>query len=87
MKKQSTRIAQRILANAGIILGGVYILFYILDRFNPMLHFLSGSNPFSQYLDIILAVMAMLLGILYLAETWKRVNKAIRKKREEKDLE
>ena len=34
------QIVSTIVANAAIVLSVVYILFYILDGFNPMLHFL-----------------------------------------------
>ena len=65
------QIVSTIIANAAIVCAVVYIVFYILDRFNPMLHFLSDQILVTQYLDIIIAALALLLGILFLICTWK----------------
>ncbi len=65
------QIVSTIIANVAIVCAVVYIVFYILDRFNPMLHFLSDQILVTQYLDIIIAALALLLGILFLICTWK----------------
>lgn len=65
------QIASTIIANAAIVCAVVYIVFYILDRFNPMLHFLSDQILMTQYLDIIIAGLALILGVLFLVCTWK----------------
>lgn len=77
--KHNTRLVPRILANVGIVLGVLYLVLRILDRFNPMLHFLSNG---AKALDIIVAALLIVMGIVYLADSWKRVNKAIMKNRE-----
>lgn len=76
MKKKKSvprwlQIASTIIANAAIVCSIVYIVFYILDRFNPMLHFLSDQIIVSQYLDVIIAGLALVLGVLFLVCTWK----------------
>ena len=65
------QIVSTIVANAAIVLSVVYILFYILDGFNPMLHFLGEQVIVSRYLDVIIAALALLLGVLFLICTWK----------------
>ncbi len=75
MKKKSVprwlQIVSTIIANAAIVLSVVYIVFYILDGFNPMLHFLGEQVVVSKYLDVIIAALALILGILFLICTWK----------------
>ena len=76
MKKKKTvprwlQIVSTIIANAAIVLSIVYIVFYILDRFNPMLHFLGEQVFVSRYLDVIIAALGLILGILFLICTWK----------------
>lgn len=75
MKKSKTvprwlQIVSTIIANAAIVTSIVFIVFYILDKFNPMLHFLDQVF-LSRYLDVIVASLALLLGILFLVCTWK----------------
>ena len=65
------QIVSTIIANAAIVLSVVYILFYILDGFNPMLHFLGEQVIVSRYLDVIIAALALILGVLFLICTWK----------------
>ena len=76
MKKKNSvprwlQIASTIIANAAIVCSVVYIVFYILDRFNPMLHFLGEQVFVTRYLDVIIAALALLLGIFFLICTWK----------------
>ena len=75
MKKKALpkwlRILSTVIANAAIVLSVVYILFYILDGFNPMLHFLGEQVIVSRYLDVIIAGLALVLGVLFLICTWK----------------
>ena len=49
------QISSTIVANAAIVLSVIYIVFYILDRFNPMLHFLGEQVVVSRYLDVIMS--------------------------------
>ena len=76
MKKKKSvprwlQIVSTIVANAAIVLSVIYIVFYILDGFNPMLHFLGEQVIVSKYLDVIIAGLALLLGVLFLICTWK----------------
>ena len=71
MKKKKSvprwlQIVSTIIANAAIVLSIIYIVFYILDGFNPMLHFLGEQVFVTRYLDVIIAGIALLLGILFL---------------------
>ena len=55
------------LANLLGILAANYITFYILDHYNPGMHFVTYSTfPLTQYLHVILAALAVITGILYL---------------------
>ena len=65
------QIVSTVIANAAIVLAIVYIVFYILDGFNPMLHFLGEQVIVSKYLDVIVAGLALVLGVLFLICTWK----------------
>ena len=65
------KILSTIVANAAIVLAVVYLLCYILDGFNPMLHFLGEQVFVTRYLDVIIAALALLLGIFFLICTWK----------------
>ena len=65
------QIVSTVIANAAIVLAVVYITFYILDGFNPMLHFLGEQVIVSKYLDVIIAALALVLGVLFLICTWK----------------
>lgn len=76
MKKKKSvprwlQIVSTIVANSAIVLSIVYIVFYILDGFNPMLHFLGDQVVVSRYLDVIVAALALILGVLFLICTWK----------------
>ena len=76
MKKKKSvprwlQIVSTIIANAAIVLSIIYIVFYILDGFNPMLHFLGEQVFVTRYLDVIIAALALALGILFLICTWK----------------
>ena len=63
MKKKKSvprwlQIVSTIIANAAIVLSIIYIVFYILDGFNPMLHFLGEQVFVTRYLDVIIAGIA-----------------------------
>lgn len=89
MKNGKTRLVPRILANAGIVLGALYITLYILNSRNVASTFLNrystpSASIISRYLDLIIAGALIVVSVMYLVETWKRTNKAIRKRKEEK---
>ena len=63
-------IFKLILANVCFILSIVLITFTILDRFNPLIGFISSF--FSQCLFMILMVSALLLGLLFIIDFSKR---------------
>lgn len=76
MKKKTSiprwlQIASTVIANAAIVLSIIYIVFYILDGFNPMLHFLDEQVFVTRYLDVILAGLSLVLGVVFLVCTWK----------------
>lgn len=90
MKKKKSvprwlQITSTIFANAAIVLSIIYIVFYILDGFNPMLHFLGEQVFVTKYLDVIIAALALILGILFLICTWKifygKKGKKVKRKR------
>ena len=82
--KRKLRVIPMIIANAAIVLGAVYILFYILDIFNPMFHFLDGHIIVTRYLDIAVAGLCMLLGILFIICTWALYTAPVKKKKKKK---
>lgn len=68
-KKQyrGLRVVASILANLTGILTANYIVFYILDHFNPGLHFVIHSTFFlTEHLHLIIAGLTLITGILYL---------------------
>jgi hypothetical protein len=68
-KKQyrGLRVVASILANLTGILTANYIVFYILDHFNPGLHFVIHSTFFlTEHLHLIIAGLMLITGILYL---------------------
>lgn len=65
------QVVSTIIANAAIVFSVVYIVFYILDGFNPMLHFLGEQVYVTKFLDVIIAALALVLGVLFLICTWK----------------
>lgn len=78
MKKKTKKkllVIPAIIANAAIVLGAVYILFYILDIYNPMYLFLDEHIWITRYLDIIVAGLALVLGILFIVCTWELYTK------------
>ena len=81
--KQILNVIPQIIANVTIVLSAVYILFYILDGYNPMLHFLGEQVFLTRYLDIIIAGLGLLLGILFIVCTWKLYAKPRKKKKSE----
>lgn len=61
------RVIASILANATGILSANYITYYILDHYNPNMHFVINSTFFlTQYLHWIVAALALVTGLLYL---------------------
>ncbi len=61
------RVVASILANATAIFSANYIVFYILDHYNPGLHFVIHSDFFlGAYLHWFVAASAVLSGLLYL---------------------
>ena len=73
MEKQTTqkyrglRIIASVLANLTAILAANCIVYYILDHFNPGLHFVIYSTFFlTEHLHLIVAALTLLTGILYL---------------------
>lgn len=68
-KKQyrGLHVVASILANLTGILTANYIVFYILDHFNPGLHFVIHSTFFlTEHLHLIIAGLTLITGILYL---------------------
>lgn len=69
--KKVFRMLALILANVCLVLGGVYVLFTILDGFNPLLHFISPDFILTKYLDKILIGCGMALGLCSIVALWK----------------
>ena len=68
--KKNMRIASQVLSHSCLVLAAVYILFYILDRFNPQLHFLAKIPA----IDLILAILTLVAGITCLV-AWELMRK------------
>ncbi len=61
------RVIAAVLANLTAILSANYIVFYILDHFNPGFRFVVRSDFFlTKYLHILIPIMLLLTGLLYL---------------------
>lgn len=71
MKKNSpVNIVKFILANVCLILSVVLITFTILDRFNPLIGFISSF--FSQCLFMILMVSSLILALILIIDFSKK---------------
>lgn len=71
MKKHNPlNILKFILANICLILSVVLITFTILDRFNPLIGFISSF--FSQCLFMILMVSALALAVFFIIDFSKK---------------
>ena len=78
-KYKGLRIIASILANLTGILSANYIVFYILDHFNPGLHYVIYSTfPLTEYLHLIIPALILATGILYLILFRKRAFKGYR---------
>ncbi|MBR0507315.1 MAG: phosphodiester glycosidase family protein [Clostridia bacterium] len=76
MKKQSSRIPEKlqrtlhiiasVTLNLAIVLSAVYILYHILDHYNPMLSFIDGSDlPVVPHLSAIIPILFVIAVLLY----------------------
>ena len=64
---KALRTIAMILANLTAILSANYIVFYILDHFNPGFHFVVRSEFFlTKYLHVVIPVLMILTALLYL---------------------
>ena len=75
-KWKPLRIVASVLLNLAIVLSAVYILYHILDHFNPRLHFIEQSDlpivPSFSFLIPILFILAVLLyDLLFVAGAFK----------------
>ncbi|MBR4907196.1 MAG: phosphodiester glycosidase family protein [Clostridia bacterium] len=80
---KALRMIATILANLTAILSANYIVFYILDHFNPGFHFVVRSEFFlTKYLHVVIPILMVLTALLYLlvytagGAKLKRFNKA-----------
>ncbi len=61
------RVIAAILANLTAILSANYIVFYILDHFNPNQHYIVHSEFFlTKYLHVVIPILMLLTGLFYL---------------------
>ncbi|MDD3400058.1 MAG: hypothetical protein PHT58_00295 [Eubacteriales bacterium] len=70
--KKVFRVLALIFANICLVLGAVFILFTILDNYNPLLHFLSPDFLLTKYIKEIIILSSMALGICTLVACWKK---------------
>ncbi|MDO4543303.1 MAG: hypothetical protein Q4C01_02015 [Clostridia bacterium] len=69
--KRVFRTLSLIFANMLIVLGCVYILFAILDVYNPLLHFLSDSFFLTMYLEEVMIGLGLALAICSIVSLWR----------------
>ena len=63
---KAIRIVASVLLNLTIVLSAVYVLYHILDHFNPRLHFIEQSDlPIVPSLSILIPVLFILSVLLY----------------------
>ncbi|MDO4564890.1 MAG: hypothetical protein Q4C04_04680 [Clostridia bacterium] len=70
--KRVFRMLAMIFANALLVIGGVYILFTILDHFNPLLHFISDDFFLTVYIEEVLIGLGIALGVCSIVALWRR---------------
>ena len=63
---KALRIVAAVVLNLAIVLSAVYILYHILDHFNPRLHFIEQSDlPFVPSLSIVIPILTVLSVLFY----------------------
>ena len=78
--KKNLRILSQALSHICIVVAALYILFYILDIYNPMLLFLEKL----PYIDFVLAILALLSGVAGIV-AWETMRKGNHKPKQKVD--
>lgn len=70
------RIAAAVLLNLAIVLSAVYVLYHILDHFNPRLHFIEQSDlpivpAFSVIIPVLFILSVLIYDLLFVAGAFK----------------
>lgn len=58
---------KRLLPSAGIVLAGMYIVFYLIDRVNPAMAFI--NNEITKYLLLALCIVTIAQACMTISET------------------
>ncbi len=67
------RFVYTILPHCVLVLGEMYVVFYILDAFNPTMDFV--ANSITQFLMLLLALSGSLLAVATMALVRKKRGK------------
>ncbi|MEG1547301.1 MAG: hypothetical protein RR232_03600 [Clostridia bacterium] len=73
----------RVLCHLNIILGGMFLTFFIIDRFNTAMNFL--GNEISKWLLCIFSVCAILLGAVTAHAIYSHNRREHRRNRQQHD--
>ena len=69
---------RRLLAHSAIIISGMYLVFFFIDRVNPAMSFI--DNSITKYLLVALSVLSVVNGIQVIAQTRRELRRKIRRR-------
>lgn len=70
-------LIRKLCAHCAIILSGMYIVFYCIDRVNPAMSFI--DNGTTKLLLVILAALSVLNGIFVIAQERRNLRRRMRR--------
>jgi len=70
-------VLRKLLAHGAIIISGMYIVFFFIDRVNPTMNFI--DNDITKPLLLILGVISIINSIQVIAQTRKELRRRLRK--------
>jgi hypothetical protein len=70
-------LIRKLCAHCAIIISGMYIVFYCIDRVNPAMSFI--DNDITKMLLVILAALSVLNGIFVIAEERRKLRRRMRR--------
>lgn len=73
------KVVRKLLPHATIILANMFVVFFILDRFNPAMNFI--GHTISKWLLLLFALCAIVSSIFSIADT-RRAERARARKAE-----
>lgn len=73
---------RRLLAHCAIIISGMYLVFFFIDRVNPAMSFI--DNNITKGLLVALSVLSVVNAIQVIAQTRRELRRKIRRREQER---